>query len=486
MAAVGALAWCFLASVGSRAQTARPSSGVDGSQDAWRQGDPQPAISTEPARPQVKLAEPAGAAQTGPPLTLTLQDALDRARQNDAGYLSAVTDARNAHEDRIQARAALLPSVSTTTQELLTSGASVLSTGKFVTQDGVHVYRGWGVFHEDLSPNLFTMNGYRRASSAEALAKAKEEIARRGLAVTVTQAYYGLVIAQRKYATAQQAAGQANQFLKSTEEQEHAGQAAHSDVIKAQIQSEQQQQALEDARLAMENARLNLAVILFPAFNENFTVVDDLDQAPALPSFEDARQMATRANPDLKVAIESLREADLDVSAGRNSFFPTLSIDEDYGIEANVFALRGKVSGAAGTNKGDQVQNNVGSLMTANLQFPVWDWGTLRSKLRQAEWRRQQARVDLSLVQRRMVSSLYASYNEAATAHAAADRLRSAAELASESLRLTALRYKAGEATALEVVDAQNTLTQSRNAYDDAGARYRLALAELQTLTGSF
>jgi len=122
----------------------------------------------------------------------------------------------------------------------------------------------------------------------------------------------------------------------------------------------------------------------------------------------------------------------------------------------------------------------------ANVQFPVWDWGVLRSKLHQAEWRRQQARVELSLAQRKMVSSLYSSYNEAVEAHAAADRLRHAAELASESLRLAALRYTAGEATALEVVDAQNTLTQARNAYDDAGARYRVTLGELQTLTGSF
>ncbi len=64
--------------------------------------------------------------------------------------------------------------------------------------------------------------------------------------------------------------------------------------------------------------------------------------------------------------------------------------------------------------------------------------------------------------------------------------LRNSADLASESLRLTNLRYQGGEATALEVVDAQNALTQARNAYDDGEARYRLAIATLQTLTGSF
>ena len=51
---------------------------------------------------------------------------------------------------------------------------------------------------------------------------------------------------------------------------------------------------------------------------------------------------------------------------------------------------------------------------------------------------------------------------------------------------LTNLRYQGGEATALEVVDAQNSLVTARNNYDDGEARYRLAIANLQTLTGVF
>ena len=66
------------------------------------------------------------------------------------------------------------------------------------------------------------------------------------------------------------------------------------------------------------------------------------------------------------------------------------------------------------------------------------------------------------------------------------DVLRSSSELATDSLRLTTLRYQAGEATALEVVDAQNTLTMARNNYRDGQARYHIAIANLQTLTGSF
>jgi outer membrane protein len=53
-------------------------------------------------------------------------------------------------------------------------------------------------------------------------------------------------------------------------------------------------------------------------------------------------------------------------------------------------------------------------------------------------------------------------------------------------LHLTNLRYEAGEASALEVVDAQNTLTVAGNNYHDGQARYHLAVANLQTLTGAF
>ena len=65
------------------------------------------------------------------------------------------------------------------------------------------------------------------------------------------------------------------------------------------------------------------------------------------------------------------------------------------------------------------------------------------------------------------------------------DSLRTSLDLATESLRLTTLRYQAGEATVLEVVDAQTTLIQARNAYDDGLVRYRVALATLQTVTGN-
>jgi outer membrane protein TolC len=434
----------------------------------------------------VKLLQPTGPGQTAPPTTVTLQDALERARKLDPTLRGAVSDARSAREDRLQARNAMLPTISATTQYLNDQGdGGRISDGRFVTQDGVHVYRGWAVYHQDLSPGLLMGTGYTRAKAAEALSNAKSEIARRGLAVTVTKNYYGLVVAQRKYATAQAGLDQAKHFMDITQDLEHQGQAPHSDALKAEIQYRIQKQAFDEAKFAMEDTRLGLAVILFPDFNENFSVVDDLDSAPALPPFPEVQEMAEKQNPDLRVALETLREADSDVTLAKSAFLPTLTLDVDYGIEANCFGLH-CTRASVQTDAAVGIVPNLGYFLTAALTVPVWDWGTLRSKLHQAEYKQQTAKAALSLAKRMDVSELYATYDEAIVARAGLEEARSTAELAAESLRLTNLRYQAGASPATEVVDSETALVTARNAYADAQVRYRTLLANLQTFTGNF
>jgi outer membrane protein TolC len=430
--------------------------------------------------PPLPLVHPDGAA--APPMVITLKDALQRAGQNDPQYQASASDAANAHQDAVQARAALLPELSNTTQYLGNQSNGVNPNGRFVSLDGVNMYREWAVLHQDISPDTVTHASLHSARATEAAAKARLEVAQRGLAVTVTRSYYALVVAQRKYAAAQDAAQQAARFLQMTQQQERLGQVARADVIKADIQSRQEEQSYREAMLGMDNAQLALSVLVFPDLNQNFTVVDDMSAAPALPPFPDVRTMAGRENPDLRAANEALLAATADVHTARYAFYPKLVLDVVYGIEANEFALHSRIASLPELG----VLPNLGYFVTAALNVPVWDWGTRRAKLAQAGTHEHQAAITLSFTQRQIASNLYMKYNEALAARAAVDSLQQVADLATESLRLTTLRYQAGESTALEVVDAQNTLVQARGAADDALARYRVALADLQTLTGAF
>ena len=418
-------------------------------------------------------------ANAGAPVTLTLQDALQRARVNSPEFRSALTELGLAHEDKVQGRAALLPNVNYDTSIIYTQGNNTRSnTPAFIANNGVHEYISQGNVHQEFS--LATYGDYRKAAAAEAVAKARAEIATRGLVVTVVKAYYGLVVAQRKYGTEQLAAEEARKFLDISQKLEKGGEVAHSDVIKARIQFEQQQRDLQEARLEMGKSRLELAVLLFPDFNENFNVVDDLQMPQALPQFPEAQAMAGRKNPDLRAALASMQVANHEVTSAWGNLIPSASVDYFYGIDANHFATR-QFDPVAG-----QFVNNLGSSIVATVQLPIWHWGANVSKLKQADLRRSQARVELSFAQRQLLANLRTFYDEAETSRSELDSLQQSAELATESLRLVTMRYQAGESTVLEVVDAQNTLTLARNAYADGQARYRTALATLQTVTGSF
>lgn len=418
----------------------------------------------------------------GPPQPITLQDAIQRAQKIYSQYLTTVTDAQVAREDALQARNAMLPSFGYTQQYLGTQGNGKTPDGRFVTNDGIHVYRLWPTMHQDIPAGFFSRSSYKRAQASLALAEAKQEIARRGLIVTVTKNFYTLVAAQRKYASAQQSATQAQQFLDNAAKLEKGGEAAHADVVKAQLQFNQQKIALREAQLAMDNAHLALAVMLSPTFDENFTAVDDMDHLPVLPSMPELRTLAARENPDIRAAVETLAQARADVSIARAGFFPTFSFDAVYGIEANAIAL----NSAQAAFKDLGPLPNLGYFISATANVPIWNWGTTRSKLKQAEFRRTQAQADLTQTQREALGNFYSSFNEAEAARSEVNLLRDAADEATESLRLTTLRYQAAEATAQEVVDAQNALAGARNALDDGEARYRVAIASLQTLTGQF
>ncbi|HVH88589.1 MAG TPA: TolC family protein [Terriglobales bacterium] len=447
----------------------------------------QAVVSGKPNRSAAELAAIAAGTpiQAAPsdsqaPIVITLQDALKRARNLDTTYRTALTAAGVAREDHVQSRAALLPSLAYNNQYLYTQGTGLPTTltadTRYIANNGVHEYISQGNVHEVISGAQFA--DFNRTAAAAAAARANAEVAARGLVTTVVKTYYAEVVARRKYANAQLAADEAKRFFELTQKLEQGGEVAHSDVIKAQLTANDAQRTLRDAQLAMDSTHLDLAVLVFPNFNQNFSTVDDLRLPPPLPPMQEIEQQAKTKNPQLYAAMQGARAAGLEVLAAKAAYLPALTLDYFYGIDANRFALH--------TPTPEGRIPNLGYSASATLNIPIWNWGAIQSKVRQSELRQQQAQIELSAAQRKLIADLKSFYAEAEGAKMQLDVLQQSADLAAESARLTNLRYRAGEATALEVVDAQNSLVTARNNYDDGEARYRLAIANLQTLTGVF
>ena len=444
--------------------------------------NPVPKLTAPASVPSAQDSQQPGAAAANAPLRLTLHHALELARKNSTQFQAAQTDVAIARQDRFQAGAALLPSVTYDNQMLYSQGAPAALAGQtgvpvlFIANNAVHEYFSQANVHESI--DLAAIAAFRKASANAALSRARAEIASRGLVVTVVQDYYAAAAAQQKLETARKATEEGDNFLKLTQDLEKGGEVAHSDVIKADLQAQDRRRQFQEAKLGLLNARLDLAVLIFPDFNDNFEIADELHAAIPLPTLAEVQQRAAQENPDVRLALEAVRAAGHDVTAARAGYLPSLGLDYWYGIDAPNFGVNfpEKVSG--------QTFSNLGSSASATLDIPIWNWGATQSHVKQAELRRAQAQRELSLAQRKLLAEIQSLYAEADTALNELAGLSRSAELAAESLRLTTLRYKGGEATVLEVVDAQTTNAQSSASYQDGAVRYRVALANLQTLTG--
>jgi outer membrane protein TolC len=431
--------------------------------------------------PPPLIAGDPGAPAAARPATITLEEAIRRAQANEPAYAAAVAEGRAAGLERSISRAGLLPSVDFHNQALYTQpnglrnqagqGTGSQPSPRFIANNAVREYASQAVVNETVG--LGQLAGVRRADAFAAFAAAEFEIARRGLVGTVSGLYFGLIAADNKVAIAERAHTEAANFTGLTGQREQGREAAHADVVKAQLQEQQRQRELADAKLAADKARLELGVLLFPDPRTPYVIAAPDTPGP-LAARADVEQAAGKNNPELRSALASLGQSNADVLAARAAYLPALALNYTYGIDAPQFAVNGP-----------EKVHNLGYSAMVTLDIPVWDWLATEHKVKQSEIRRNASQVALSATQRRLIARLDETYAEAAAARDQLASLDASVSTAEESLRLTKLRYTGGEATVLEVVDAQTAFVTAENAREDGRIRYRAALADLQTLTGT-
>lgn len=411
---------------------------------------------------------------------ISLDEAIRLAEKNEPVFAAARAQARIAKLDHSVAAASLLPSVTYHNQYLFTQGngsndrigqTTTSAAPRFIANNAVHEYASQGVVNERLGVQQFSAVSV--AGAQEAQAAAEEEIARRGLVSAVVSLYYGVAAANTKLAVVQRSADEADHFFKLTQDRENAREAAHADVIKAELTQQQRTRDVEDAKLAASKAHLELGVLLFADPRTAFQT--EAVAPPVLPDRAEVEADASKNNAELKSALAALHASDAGVLSARAAYLPDLGLNFTYGVDAPQFAVNGP-----------DASRNLGYSASATLDIPVWDWLSTEHKVKQSEIRRDLAKVALSVAQRRLIADLSEFYDEAATTRDQLASLDASATMAQESLHLTELRYTGGEGSVLEVVDAQNTLLAAETAQADGVVRYQLALANLQTLTGRF
>lgn len=288
--------------------------------------------------------------------------------------------------------------------------------------------------------------------------------------LNVKTAFYNLLRAQAFVAVNEAAVTQSEELLRVTRAQKDAGVASEFDVLRAQTQLANNQQALISSRnqvLVARNALANTVGI------DPSTPVDA--QAPAIPPVpglneEDLIATAIKQRPEYAQADINLLKAQKNIRLARRSLEPFLNASANGSYNPNPAIVANQ-----------KATGSVGLVLT----LPLSDGGSTKAAVEAARSDERGALVQKDQFTR----GIKAEVQQAIVAVKDADERTRSTELtvtqAQEALRLAGVRFRAGVGTQLDVNDAQTALVQASTNAVNARYDYLAALARLSRSVGS-
>lgn len=429
--------------------------------------------------PNVTTGQPgAQANQTAsqPPGQLGLDEVLRLANAQITGLRQAQLSERVAEEDVRQARTAFLPKVTAPFDYIYTSPAFGLARGEprvqsYIANNAIGEYQALVNVAGDVD-----LSGRLRATLARnrALldaARAGTEVARRALRQASTEAYYGLALAAAERRAAEQNLSAAREFERITSLLLSGGEVASVDLTRAQLQTNQREGELEQARAAEEVAAAALRVFVGYGQARAIAAADLSTLVPEPGEVERFTAETIKRRPEFAQFEAQERAAEQDILVARADRRPQLSYTLNGGFDTD--SLRPP-----------RLKEHTGVSAALNLSIPIFDWGASKSRERQARVRLQIAQNERAQAERGFAQEFNAARIQALSA---STRIRLAAEgvrLAESNLNTSIARYRAGEAQIVEVTDAQTTLAAQRLAFFQALFDYQQALARLRQAAG--
>ncbi len=411
------------------------------------------------------------AADSGTIVHLTLADAVARALSENAAAQLATSEMARAESVAAQARAALLPQVNGSVQEL--NQSINFETFGFIPPGLSPVVGPFYVFdaHVTAAMNVLQIAARKRLAAARqgiTVARAERLETENQVAGAVSTLYIAVLRARAQSAANLANVELAERLAASADRQLDAGTATRIDSTRAQVQLARQRDGLIAAQTAEGSARLALLRAIGAPLDAALELDDPLlDQPRPALALDEALRAALAERPDLLAASERQRAAELQLASAKAERLPTI------GVQAQ--------GGYSGNNANNLLWTRV---VGAVVTVPIYTGGSIPARIAEAEIRVDEARIhrhDLERQAEQEVRRALLTYDAARSRVELAERNRA---LAAEELEHAQDRFSNGVASALEVDNAQNSIATAADIRVAALAAQAQAWVDVERATG--
>lgn len=317
------------------------------------------------------------------------------------------------------------------------------------------------------------LEGGRKAAKAGMIASdLGVEASKQGIKLATTSAYFKALQSRNQIKVYQETVSTSEEHLKNVNAQFSVGTVAKSDVLASQVQLASAQQALTSAENNYDIAIATLNNLIGTPIDTELKLMDDLDYRHYDLSLQECTEVALNNRPDVLAkdyAVEA-KKAQIQISKAGNmptvaaSIGRTWAGDKPFRHEAGNSQNQWNAGIALSWNFWDNNQTK------ANVNIAKAD---VRAAEEEAEAARDTARLE---VQTALLNIKAAEKNINTT--------KTNVERAEEDYKIAQVRYAAGVGTNLEVMDAQEKLTEAKTQYYTSLYNYNVSKADLDKAMG--
>jgi len=324
--------------------------------------------------------------------------------------------------------------------------------------------------------------GARRGAVARAEAEldaagGRYRVQEKDLVLEVTSRYTELLAAREEGAARREGIGRLESYRSLLRSRQASGQAVAADRLKTEVRLALEQANILEAEKRADDARLALNDLMGRDPRGPLEIAPLALDASSIVEVRDLGEV-----PEVSSARADARAADAALAIARAERRPHLDLSADVGFwgsdTSRLVPLDLKLTHPDATFA-DRVRRDAGYSVTLFLTWPIFDFGTIRARIAQADLTLRQAQQKIEVARRDARLKWEQARSTLETLQREIDLLSKAAPAARDASLEAESRYRGGAATSLEVLDAYASAVDALVRLSDATSRYRIARALL-------
>ncbi|MBQ3781477.1 MAG: TolC family protein [Bacteroidaceae bacterium] len=394
----------------------------------------------------------------------TLQECLDYALEHNIQLQkNRLTEAQD-REDIQMRRAALLPSLSFSTNQNASwrpwsqsyvnlSGGTMTSTSSEVNYNGSYGLNAqWTVWNggrnqKNLEKSKLTaeMAEYATAESANTI---QEQI---------TQLYVQILYQAEAVRVAEQVLEASKMQRDRAQEMVDVGSLARVDLKQLEAQVSQDEYTVVNNRTQLDNYRLQLKQLLELVGTDDFDVATpntgDANVLSAIPPKEAVYASAYAFRPEIQSGKLSIEQSELDIDIARRGFYPSVSMSAGIGTSNN--------SGIS-TALTEQWRRNLNNSIGLTVSVPIFDNRQNRTNVRKAKLSKDAADLSLQDTEQQLYRQIETYWLNARNAQQQYVAAKANVESMQETYGLVSEQFRLGLKNIVELTTGKNNLLQAQ------------------------